>query len=363
MPAPDARSSDARTAGRPPDDVPGSSSGSRTMHGVPPRRSSTTPTYLGIDLGATKIEVVVTGADLTPLSRARAATPARGGPPAVVTAIEAAVAEALATAPHGRLVAAGIGVPGHVDRATGAVARSPNIRGWTASYPLQAELETRLGVPVAVDNDVRTALLGEHRLGAAAPYHDVLAVWFGTGVGGALLLDGMIRRGRLDACGEIGHACATPGGRRCACGRRGCLEAYAGRSSMERRARERVDKGDKTTLFTLMRKAARTRLTSGVIARALDQGDLLANELINDAVRAAGPVIASAVNILDVDAVVIGGGLGTRLGQPFSRRIHRAMQPHLLHDGRASVTVLSAGLGDLSGALGGVVLASERAPG
>jgi glucokinase len=132
---------------------------------------------------------------------------------------------------------------------------------------------------------------------------------------------------------------------------------------MERRARERVDKGDKTTLFTLMRKAARTRLTSGVIARALDQGDLLANELINDAVRAAGPVIASAVNILDVDAVVIGGGLGTRLGQPFSRRIHRAMQPHLLHDGRASVTVLSAGLGDLSGALGGVVLASERAPG
>jgi glucokinase len=85
--------------------------------------------------------------------------------------------------------------------------------------------------------------------------------------------------------------------------------------------------------------------------------------LINDAVRAAGPVIASAVNILDVDAVVIGGGLGTRLGQPFSRRIHRAMQPHLLHDGRASVTVLSAGLGDLSGALGGVVLASERAPG
>jgi glucokinase len=207
---------------------------------------------------------------------------------------------------------------------------------------------------------VRTALLGEHRLGAAAPYRDVLAVWFGTGVGGALLLDGVVRRGRLGACGEIGHACAAPGGRRCRCGRRGCLEAYAGRASMEARARERADKGEKTILFTLMRRSGRTRLTSGVIARALDQSDRLANELINDAVHAAGPVIASAVNVLDVDAVVIGGGLGSRLGQPFARRIHRAMQPHLLHDGRESVPVLSAGLGDLSGAIGAVVLASER---
>ena len=329
------------------------------MTPVPGRQS---PVYLGIDVGATKIEVVVTGADRTPAAQARAATPVRGGPAAVVSAIEAAAQEALAASPHERLTAAGAGVPGQVDDATGAVSRSPNIRGWTASYPLRAELERRLGVPVAVDNDVRTALLGEHRLGAGVPYQDVLAVWFGTGVGGALLLDGVIRRGRLGACGEIGHACASPGGRRCTCGRRGCLEAYAGRASMERRARERVDKGDKSILFTLMRKGGRTRLTSGVIARALDQGDRLANELINDAVRAAGPVLASAVNVLDVDAVIIGGGLGSRLGQPFTRRIHRAMQPHLLHDGRQSVPVVAAGLGDLSGALGGVVLASELPP-
>ncbi len=328
------------------------------MTHVPARRS---PLYAGIDVGATKIEVVVTGAEYTPLGQARIATPLRGGPAAVVTAITTAVEEAVAASPLKRITAVGIGVPGEVDAATGAVSKSPNIRGWTASFPLRAELVERLGAPVVVENDVRTALLGEHRIGAAAPYRDVLAVWFGTGVGGALLLDGVIRHGRLGACGEIGHACAWPGGRRCSCGRRGCLEAYAGRASMERRAKERVDKGDKSIVFALMKKAGRTRLTSGVIARALDQGDRLANELINDAVRAAGPVIASAVNVLDVDAVVIGGGLGTRLGQPFARRIHRAMQPHLLNDGRTSVPVVAAGLGDLSGALGGVVLAAERA--
>ncbi len=326
------------------------------MSPVPPRRA---PLYAGIDVGATKIEVVITGADFTPNGQARIATPIRGGPAAVVTAVETAVTEALAASSAKRLTAVGIGVPGEVDAATGAVSHSPNIRGWSASYPLRTELESRFGTPVAVENDVRIALLGEHRIGAAAPYRDVLAVWFGTGVGGALLLDGVIRQGRLGACGEIGHAVAWPGGRRCTCGRRGCLEAYAGRASMEHRAKERADKGDKTILFTLMKKAGRTRLTSGVIARALDQGDRLANELINDAVRAAGPVIASAVNVLDVDAVIIGGGLGTRLGQPFARRIHRAMQPHLLNDGRKSVPVVSAGLGDLSGALGGVVLAAE----
>jgi glucokinase len=333
------------------------------MTAVAARRTASPAVYAGVDLGATKIEVVVTGADLAPAAQARATTPTRGGPSAVVAAIQSAVAEALAGSPYDRLTGAGAGVPGQVDAVTGAVAKSPNIPGWTASYPLRAELERKLGVPVVVDNDVRTALLGEHRLGAGKPYRDVLAVWFGTGVGGALLLDGVIRRGRLGACGEIGHACASPGGRRCACGRRGCLEAYAGRACMERRARERAEKGDKTILFTLMKKAGRPRLTSGVIARALDQGDRLANELINDAVRAAGPVIASAVNVLDVDAVIIGGGLGSRLGQPFARRIHRAMQPHLLHDGRRSVPVVAAGLGDLSGALGGVVLAAERPTG
>lgn len=330
------------------------------MSAVPTRRPTAPIAYAGVDLGATKIEVVVTGTDFVPIGQARAATPGRGGPTAVVATIATAVAEAIEESGRGVISALGIGVPGQVDAATGVVARSPNIRGWSASFPLRDELERHFGVPAAVDNDVRAALLGEHRLGAAKPFRDVLAVWFGTGVGGALLLDGVVRRGRLDACGEIGHACAAPGGRRCACGRRGCLEAYAGRASMERRARDRVDKGESSSLFPLMKKAGRSRLTSGVIAKALDQGDRLANELINDAVHAAGPVIASAVNVLDVDAVLIGGGLGTRLGQPFARRIQRSMQPHLLHDGRDSVPVLAAGLGDLSGALGGVVLAAER---
>ena len=316
--------------------------------------------FAGVDVGATKIEVVITGRDLVPTSNARVPTPLRGGPRAVLDAMTAGIEQALTSTSFKRLGAIGVGIPGEVDPENGTVAKSPNIAGWTAPFPVRDELERRFDVVAAVDNDVRTALLGEYRLGAAKPFSSVLAVWFGTGVGGAILREGVIVRGRLGAAGEIGHAVAMPDGRRCSCGRRGCFEAYAGRASMERRARERVDKGEKSVLFTLMKKANRARLTSGVIARALDQGDQLANELINDAVRAAGPVIASAVNVLDVDAVVIGGGLGSRLGQPFTRRIQRAMAPHLLHDGRESVAVLTAGLGDLSGAMGGIALAVDR---
>lgn len=131
---------------------------------------------------------------------------------------------------------------------------------------------------------------------------------------------------------------------------------------MERRARERVEKGEKTVLFSLMRKSGRSRLTSGIIARALDHGDRVANELVNEAVRAAGPAIASVVNVLDVEAVVIGGGLGARLGQPFVRRIERSMHPYLLRDRGDGLPVLPAALGDRSGAVGAVVLAVQARP-
>src|SRR5205807_2916947 len=197
----------------------------------------------GVDVGGTKLQVVVTDADFTVRGEGRAPTPQSGGPPAVAAAICELVAEALTRAGAPRLGAVGVGAPGTVDRATGIVARSPNLAGWFDPFPLGPELSGQLGVPVVVDNDVRIGMLGEHRLGAAKGYADALGVWFGTGVGGALILGGDLRLGRIGSCGEIGHVCVWPGGRRCGCGRRGCLEAYAGRASMERRATKLVEKG------------------------------------------------------------------------------------------------------------------------
>ena len=180
------------------------------------------------------------------------------------------------------------------------------------------------GTPVLVDNDVRAAVMGEFRRGAGRPFRNFLGVFVGTGVGGGLILEGELRHGRGNA-GEIGHTTVKPGGRRCGCTRLGCLEAYAGRQSIEQTARRRVDKGHKTKLFEIMERKGRDRVTSSVIADALDQKDRLTIELIDEAVDALGLALANAQNLLDLEAIIVGGGLGDRLGEPFVRRVEQAM--------------------------------------
>ena len=146
-----------------------------------------------------------------------------------------------------------------------------------------------------------------------------------------------------------------PEGRRCSCGRRGCVEAYAGRARMERRARMLATRGHKTSLFHIMREHGRERLTSGVYAKALERGDRMTQELIEDATWALGIGLASAQNLLDLEAIIVGGGLGDRLGQPFIDRIVAQMTPHLFVSANPPAVVRTE-LGDLAGAVGAAVL-------
>jgi glucokinase len=237
------------------------------------------------------------------------------------------------------------------------VSAARNLPGWEGSFPVAETLSHALGTRVKVGNDVRVATVAEFQLGAGKPYQSVLGVFWGTGIGGGLILDGQQWLGR-DSAGEIGHTVVKLGGRRCTCGRRGCLEAYAGRGAMELRARKKHQHGQDTILFKLMKDRGRTRLTSAIWAHALEHEDKLATKLIDGAVGALGAGIASAVNLLDVEAVIVGGGLGVRFGDPFVKRISDAMQPHLLHDEKPPAMHVAA-LGDLGGALGAALLAQR----
>jgi glucokinase len=249
-----------------------------------------------------------------------------------------------------------VGSPGDVDNTKGTVTSARNLPDWEGSFPLAEELSGALGTRVALGNDVQVATDAEALLGAGKPFRSLLGVFWGTGVGGGIVLDGKPWIGR-GAAGEIGHIVVKRDGARCTCGRRGCMEAYAGRGSMELRARAREKKGSKTALFDIMRDRGRDRLTSGVWARALDRGDDLATELMDDAVDALGAGVASVQNVLDVEAIVIGGGLGIRLGEPFANRILDAMRPHLFVDDDPP-EVRVAALGDLGGAIGASLLVS-----
>jgi glucokinase len=246
-----------------------------------------------------------------------------------------------------------------VDRGAGTVANARNLSDWIEPFPLAETLGEALGATVALGNDVDVATEAEAQLGAGRTYRSLLGVFWGTGVGGGLILDGRRWVGR-GAAGEIGHMVVKRGGAQCPCGRRGCMEAYAGRGAMEERARHRHDKGEKTDLFKIAEERGRDRLTSGIWARALRKDDPLAVELIDDAVEALGAGVASAVNLLDVEAVIIGGGLGLRLGEPYVERIEKAMAPHLFVDERPPAVHL-AELGDLGGAIGAALLAETPA--
>ena len=187
-------------------------------------------------------------------------------------------------------------------------------------------------------------------LGAGRTYSSFLGVWWGTGVGGAIVLDGKLWLGRGSA-GELGHIVVKLGGRRCPCGRRGCLEAYAGRAAMERTARKAEDAGTKTKLFSIMKKRERVRLTSGVWQTALAEEDKLARSLIDEAVEALGAGVGSVQNLLDLDAVVVGGGLGSAPGAYWEATV-RSTRAHIWSDHVRSLPIVQAALGADAGLVG-----------
>jgi glucokinase len=318
------------------------------------------PPRAGVDLGGTKIQTVVVDGREKVLGQSRVPTPTEGGPEDVVNAISQALRSAadeagLAT---DSLTGVGVGAPGGIDPEKGLLISPPNLPGFDGEFPLGPELEQRLGTRVALGNDVSVATEAEFILGAGKPFSSILGVFWGTGVGGGIVLDGVQWAGRGSA-GEIGHVVVKQGGDRCTCGRRGCMEAYAGRGAMEIKARHRHKKGEKTKLFEIMEKRGRDRLTSGVWARALAEKDKMALELIDAAIEALGTGVASCVNVLDPEAVIIGGGLGTRLGDPYAKRIAKAMLPHLFVDDHPP-ELRVATLGDLGGAMGAALLVKAK---
>jgi glucokinase len=310
----------------------------------------------GIDLGGTKIQTVIVDGGGKVLGESRRPTPTSGGPQDVADTMSAALREAAGEAGAQTSVLDGIGVgsPGDVDEASGVVSGARNLPGWEGSFPLAEALKKDLGADVRVGNDVQVATEAEFYLGAGREFQSLIGVFWGTGVGGGLVLGGKPWLGR-GAAGEIGHMVVKRGGAKCPCGRKGCLEAYAGRAAMEVEARRQHEEGVKTDLFKLMLKHDRDRLTSGIWERALDHGDHLAENLIDRAIEALGTGIASAVNLLDPEAVIIGGGLGVRFGERYMEPLTKEMGKHLFVDERPPA-VRVASLGDLGGAIGASLL-------
>jgi len=311
--------------------------------------------WIGVDLGGTKVYGVVLHGDKIKKD-AKRKTPTSGGPDAVVETIAEVVADLGGT---DGIKAIGVGAPGPVDHEAGVVRQAPNLAGWQdANVPLGALLSKALGgIAVFVENDANVGTLGEHRRGAGRGVSDILGIWVGTGIGGGLILDGQLRRGPTGYAGEIGHTVVVKDGRMCGCGHAGHLEAYAGRASLEREARARAAGGQMNMLVEL---AGDGRMTSKIWADALDARDPVAMELIDGAVWAVGVGAADAITLLDLDLVIVGGDLADRLGPTFVGRIEQSARDQIFARG-SPARVVPAALGDESGALGAALMAADSA--
>lgn len=308
-------------------------------------------TTVGIDLGGTKVfGAMVDGGDV--LATGKTSTPHSGGPDDVLDAVARVVAK---VDPDGIGERIGIGVPGPVLPGSGILPLAGNLPGWDHPVDVAKELSARCGGRmVAVGNDVNVATLAEHRYGAGAGSDNMLAVFMGTGVGAGLVLDGVLRTGPRGVAGELGHAYVAFRDFEAASVGRGEVEDYAGRRMMEARARARHADGEATALVDLVGDG---RMKSSTWSKALKQDDLVARSIIDEATTALATALASAIALVDIDLIVLGGGMAERLGEPF--RVELESRLHERAFAGVAASIRSASLGDAGGAIGAALLAEQ----
>ena len=317
------------------------------------------PLVLGLDLGGTKILAGVVDASHRVLGRSKVATPAREGAEALREALVRAGREALESAGIGaeQLAAVGIGSPGPLDLEQGLIRSSPNLD--VTDFPLRTTLEEAFGRPVAVQNDVRVGGYGEAKLGAGRGYHELVAAFVGTGIGGCIIRDGQIVTGVTGNAGEIGHLIVKAGGPKCGCGRKGCLEAVASRTAITRRVHKAIKKGASTPLAEVV-KHKHTRLKSKELSSAYRSGDPVAVHEVERAARFLGLALGGLINTLGPDLVIIGGGVTEAIGMPFVDLVRDAARGQAMADPDRLVRIEMAALGDDAGMLGATLVARDR---
>ena len=311
---------------------------------------------LAIDIGASKTLVTLRGRHAEPDTWRRDAVVARrvtDRDPAALVGWIVAEARAMGGEWSGPLEAVGVAAPGPVDAAAGVVTRSSNL-GWQ-DVPLAAMLAERLGAPAALEDDANTAALGEWRFGAGQLADPFAYLTLSSGVGGAVLVAGQIVRGAHGNAGEVGHIVVDPAGPRCACGRRGDVEAFAGGAALARRARRAWPRRG----LEGGRQAPRA---ASEIYRAAREGDSTARSIVDEAVVAVATALAAFASVIEPELIAVGGSVALRQW-PIVRRAGALARRSVMAENGRSLDIRRAELGEDSVLAGATVLAWRLAEG
>jgi len=315
--------------------------------------------WLGFDLGGTKMLATVFDEKFRPQGRKRRKTKgaegAEGGIERIIKTIDEALEEAKAT--PSQLAGIGVGCPGPLDLDKGVIIESPNL-GWK-NVKLAQTLTDHYKCPVAIGNDVDVGVFGEYRFGAGKSGRCVLGIFPGTGIGGGLVYEGAIFRGKTVSCMEIGHMVVEPRGRLCGCGKRGCLETVASRLAIAAEVAMASFRGETKVIF----EAAGTDLSdirSSLLADAVKAGDKVVERIIRNAAKRIGEATANACNLLAPDIIVLGGGLVEALSGIFVEEVKDAVKDKVMDSFAGSISVKVAELGDDAGVMGAAALVADK---
>ncbi|MDA3951690.1 MAG: ROK family protein [Spirochaeta sp.] len=313
---------------------------------------------IGFDLGGTKMLAAVIDADGEIVARNKNQTEGTDNDTVyenIVETIDGALKKADISRKDIEVI--GIAVPGPIDAENGVVLHTPNVA--LHNFPLAPRLSADIGCRVFLENDVNAGLWGEFIAGAGQGFRDVIGIFPGTGIGGGIVLDGRLYRGKGGRAGEIGHITVQSDGRRCGCGNHGCLETVASKTAIARDLALLAMNGQSPVLA----EAGATDISlikSGLIKKALDAGDPGVAEVVEQAARFLGIGMAAMVNIFDPELILLGGGLveklGARFAQPAETEMRVRAMPHLVE----GVTVTEARLGTDAVIVGAADLARQR---
>jgi len=318
-----------------------------------PGRSAGPRPALALDIGGTKLAAAVVGADGVPHGVIVRPTRREDGWPAVVERLFAMGRDAIAAADRGPVGMVGIACGGPLDATTGTLIAPPHLPGWQ-HVPIGQLAQDAFGVPAALQNDATAAALAEYRFGAGVGARTMLYLTVSTGIGGGAVVDGRLHLGAAGNAAEFGHVTVRRGGRRCSCGRRGCIEAYASGTAIAVRAREELPGHPDSVLATL------PAITAADVTRAAAAGDALAGRLWEETVDLLGAAVTDLVNVFEPDLVVLGGGV-TRAGAMLLDPVREIVTAEAMPPAAAAARIVLAGLGDHVGVVGAGAIAHEFA--
>ncbi len=316
--------------------------------------------YIGVDLGGTKILAGIFDSEHHCLASDKTKTRSEEGYDAVCARIVRAVRSAAESAgiDPSKARGAGIGAPGSISSDESHVLFAPNL-DWRDA-PLKADLEAQLGCLVWLGNDCNVAATGIHRLELEAKPNDMVSLFLGTGIGAGIITNGVFLTGATRAAGEVGHMVLDPDGPVCGCGTRGCFEALASRTAIFNKVKAAVNDGGELTQLMDADDDSVTRIRSGKLRRAIEAGDKLAVQVLDETCFYTGLAIANLCNLLNPEVVALGGGLVEQLHAVMLPKIRDTALERIM-PGARRVRIIATALGDDAGITGAAILAHDHA--